>query len=127
MQTSLDHMVGSAGSWSRRISKHDNGALRCLIVDKHSRNRVKRILCEDGVCGRLLLIVARHGLCNKSEDSFNDENTEPARVPKLVGGKLMPCEPVLGTKRNVFSRCLESLAIGLCKRVTSTKPIPAAP
>jgi hypothetical protein len=85
MQTSLGYMVGSAGCWSRRISTHDDGALRRLIADKHSQNRVKRILCEDGVYGRLLLIVARHGLCNKSEDSFDDENTESARVPKLAG------------------------------------------
>jgi hypothetical protein len=27
-------------------------------------------------------------LCNESEDSFADENTEPARVPKLAGGEL---------------------------------------
>lgn len=77
--------------------------------------------------GRLLLTVARHGLCNESEDSFDDENTEPARVPKLAGGELATrtIRLGLGTTRNVFSFILKFSY--WTWQITFTKPIPAAP
>jgi hypothetical protein len=61
-----DDIIGSAGSWSRRLSNHDNEALRCLTADKHSRNRVKRISCEDGLYRKICATTnPRHSLCNK--------------------------------------------------------------